>query len=197
MKISALTILELNDKYKLIEDLSERELNNPEGSGIDLRIGQVHRIIGDSFLGADNTGGKRYSSKTELIGDIEKDGNKIIVLKPGEYVLATTIEIINSPNEKIKYNPLLPEGYLIPKIWPRSSLQRGGVSFHATKTDPGYKGNLTMGIKNLGDCNFIFELGARMFNIEFEVVIGDIKRIYSGQQQGGRITSGGQQEIQN
>ncbi len=190
-------ILDLNQDYKLIEGLSERELNNPEGSGIDLRVGQVHRIIGDSFLGADDTGGKRYSPKTELIGDFEKDGNRIIVLKPGEYVLVTTIEIINSPNVKIKYDPLLPEGYLIPKVWPRSSLQRGGISFHATKTDPGYKGNLTFGIKNQGDCNFIFELGARMFNIEFEVVIGEIKRTYSGQHQGGRTSSMGREEIQN
>ncbi len=197
MKISALMILDLNKNYNLIEGLSERELNNPEGSGIDLRVGQVHRIVGDSLLGADSTGGKRYSPETNLVGDIEKDGNKIIVLKPGEYFLVTTLESINSPAEKIKYDSLLPEGYLIPKVWPRSSLQRGGVSFHATKIDPGYEGKLTFGIKNQGNCDFIFELGARMFNIEYEVVIGDIKRAYSGQHQGGRVTSGGQEEVQN
>ena len=70
-------------------------------------------------------------------------------------------------------------------------MQRGGISFHATKTDPGYKGKLTFGIKNQGKNKFVFELGARMFNIEFEPVIGEIKRVYSGQHQGGRVTSGG------
>ena len=197
MKISSLTILELNEKYNLIEGLSERELNNPEGSGIDLRVGQVHRIVGDSFLGADDTGGRRHSPETELVGDLDKDGPKQIMIKPGEYFLVTTVEVVNSPAEKIMYHDSLPEGYLIPKVWPRSSLQRGGVSFHATKIDPGYKGNLTFGIKNLGNSNFTFELGARMFNIEYEVVVGDIARAYSGQHQGGRVSSGGKEEVQN
>ncbi len=44
MKISAVRILELNDEHNLIENLSERELNNPEGSGFDLRVGQVHKM---------------------------------------------------------------------------------------------------------------------------------------------------------
>ena len=152
--------------------------------GLDGKTPKIHK---DAFV----------SEFAYLVGDIEKDGNKIIVLKPGEYFLVTTLESINSPAEKIKYDSLLPEGYLIPKVWPRSSLQRGGVSFHATKIDPGYEGKLTFGIKNQGNCDFIFELGARMFNIEYEVVIGDIKRAYSGQHQGGRVTSGGQEEVQN
>ena len=197
MKISALKILELNEKYKLLENLSERELNNPEGSGVDLRVGSVHKIIGDSFLGADGSSRERYSPKLELIGDIEKDGNKLIIIKPGEFFLVTTIETVHAPAEKIKYHESFPEGFLIPKVWPRSSLQRGGVSFHATKTDPGYRGKLTFGIKNLSDQDFTFELGARMFNIEYEPVIGDIKRSYSGQHQGGRVSSDGQKEVQN
>ena len=197
MKISAVRILELNEKYGLIEGLSERELNNPEGSGIDLRVGQVHKIIGDSMLSADGTSRERYSSKTELLGDIETDGNKSIIIKPGEYVLVTTMETIFSPSEKIKYDEFFPRGYVIPKVWPRSSLQRGGVSFHATKTDPGYKGKLAFGIKNQGPEDFTFELGARMFNIEYEPVIGEINRAYSGQHQGGRVTSQGEREIQN
>ncbi len=197
MKISALKILELNTKYELIKDLAQRELENPEGSGIDLRVGAVHKIIGDSFLAADNSSRERYSPKIELVGDIEKEGNKLITMKPGDYFLVTTMETIHAPAEKIKYDDSFPEGFLIPKIWPRSSLQRGAVSFHATKTDPGYKGKLAFGIKNLGTEDFKFELGSRMFNIEYEPVIGDIKRAYSGQHQGGRVTSDGKKEVQN
>jgi deoxycytidine triphosphate deaminase len=193
MKISAIRILELNEKYNLIENLFERELNNPEGAGFDLRVGQVNRIIGDSLLGVK----ERYSPETELLGDIEKDGEKEIILKPGEYFLVTTIEILNSPTQKIKYDEFFPEAYLKPIIYPRSSLQRGGVSLHFTKTDPGYKGKLTFGIKNLGNQNFKFQLGARMFNVEFEPVVGELKRAYSGQHQGGRVSSGGELEIQN
>jgi deoxycytidine triphosphate deaminase len=193
MILSALKVLELNEKYNLIEGLSERELENPEGTILDLRVGQIHNITGESFLGVT----ERYSSKTEIIGDIKKDGNKKFTIRPGEYYLVTTMEVIHSPPEKIKYDDSLPEAYLVPKICPRSSLQRGGVSLHFTSTNPGYKGELTFGIKNIGNQNFIFELGARMFSIEYVAVVGDIKRAYSGQHQGGRVTSGGQKEIQN
>lgn len=197
MKISSLKILELNKEHNLIENLSERELNNPEGAGIDLRVGEVYELAGDSFLAADNNSRERYSPKTKLIGDFSKDGNKSIVLEPGQYFLVTTMEILHSPDKKIKFNENFPEAYLKPIINPRSSLQRGGVSLHFTKTDPGYKGKLTFGIKNLGEHNFKFELGARMFNVEFEPVFGEIKRAYSGQHQGGRVTSGGKTEVQN
>ncbi|MFA5953416.1 MAG: hypothetical protein WC812_02385 [Candidatus Pacearchaeota archaeon] len=193
MILSALKVLELNKKYNLIENLSERELENPEGTILDLRIGQIHKIIGESFLGIQ----ERYSSKIETIGDVNKDGNKKFTIKPGEFFLVTTIEIISSPAEKIKYDASFPEGYIIPKIFPRTSLQRGGLSLHCSNTNPGYKGQLTFGIKNQGDQDFVFELGARMFSIEYVAVVGEIKRIYSGQHQGGRVTSDGKKEVQN
>jgi len=100
MILSALKVLELNEKYNLIEGLSERELKNPEGSLLDLRIGQIHNIIGESLLGVK----ERYSSKTETIGDVRKDGNKRFTIKPGEYYLVTTMEVVSSPAEKIKYD---------------------------------------------------------------------------------------------
>ena len=193
MNISAVRILELNDRYNLIEGLSDREKNNPEGTGFDLCVGQVHEIVGESLLGVT----ERYSSKTNLIGDVEVNGNEKVILRPGQFCLVTTMETLNAPAEKIKYDSFFPEAYLIPKVYPRSSLQRGGVSFHATKTDPGYKGKLTFGIKNIGNQDFVFELGARMFNVEYEPVVGELKRAYSGQHQGGRVTSQGISEVQN
>ena len=193
MILSAVKILELNEKYDLINGLSKRELDNPEGIGFDLRVGKIHKIIGDSFLGVE----ERYSSKIETIESVSNEENKKFTIKPGEYYLVTTMEIIHSPSEKIKYDNSFPEAYLIPKISPRSSLQRGGISLHFTGTNPGYKGELTFGIKNLGNQDFTFELGARMFSIEYHAVVGDIKRSYSGQHQGGRISSQGEVEIQN
>jgi deoxycytidine triphosphate deaminase len=193
MILSALKVLELNDKYNLVEGLCERELTNPEGTVLDLRVGKIHKIVGDSLLGVE----ERYSSKTETIGDISKDENKRFTIKPGEFFLVTTMEIIHAPAEKIKYDENFQEGFLVPKVSPRSSLQRGGVSLHFTGTNPGYKGELTFGIKNLGNQDFHFELGARMFSLEYHVVVGEIKRAYSGQHQGGRVTSDGKIEKQN
>ncbi|MCP6727635.1 MAG: hypothetical protein KJI69_06515 [Patescibacteria group bacterium] len=198
MKISALRILELNKKHNLLENLAERELNNPEGSGIDLRVGEVYRIAGDSLLSADETGGKRHSPETELIGDVKKNGHKRITIHPGEYLLVKTMESINAPDHKIKYGGFFSrKRYLIPKISPRSSLQKGGVGLLRTRTDPGWYGPLTFGLNNKGNQDFHFELGARMFSVEYEPVIGEIKRAYSGQHQGGRVTSQGKTEKQN
>ena len=197
MILSAVRVLELNEKYDLVGNLSERELKNPEGVVIDLRVGKVHKILGESLLASDDGSRERYSPKTEIVGDVESSENKTFTIKPGEYFLVSTMEVLHSPAEKIKYDKDMPEGYLVPKIMPRSSLQRGGVSLLFTGTNPGYKGELTFGIKNLGDFDFNFDLGARMFSVEFHATVGDINRAYSGQHQGGRVTSGGETEVQN
>ena len=158
-----------------------------------LRVGQVHEIVGDSLLGVK----ERHSSKTRLIGNVEIHGNEKVILRPGQFCLVTTMEVIYSPDKKIKFHENFPEAHIKPEIYPRTSLQRGGVSLHCGKVDPGYKGKLALAIKNQGNQDFVFELGARMFTVEFEPIFGEIKRAYSGQHQGGRITSGGEVEIQN
>ncbi|PIW91012.1 MAG: hypothetical protein COZ91_02770, partial [Candidatus Nealsonbacteria bacterium CG_4_8_14_3_um_filter_39_7] len=38
---------------KLVEGLCERELNNPEGAGFDLRIGEIYELEGAGFLGVE------------------------------------------------------------------------------------------------------------------------------------------------
>ncbi len=193
MKLSSLKVLELNRRYNLIEGLSERESENPEGIDLELRVGRVEKIFGDSFLGVD----KRSSPKTELVADIEQDGNKRIIMRPGDYFLVRTIEKINCPSEPVDYENGQPLRYIIPDIRPRVSLQKGGVSLHCSTTNPGYSGPLVFGLKNNIDFEFHFELGARMFKIYWEPVAGEIKREYAGQHQGGRMTSSGEKETQN
>ena len=83
MIISSLRVLELNEKYNLIEGLCERELTNPEGIDLELRVGSVEKIVGPSYLGLI----KRSSAKTEIIGDIKRDKEgKIITLNPRDYL---------------------------------------------------------------------------------------------------------------
>ena len=198
MKLSALKVLELNEKYNLIEGLSEGQLTNPEGVELELRVGRVEKIVGPSFLGADKGDelGKRYSPKTKMIADINVDGHKKITMEPDDYFLVQTIETIHCPSEKIRYDINSPARYILPGIEPRVSLQLGAVSLLCSSTNPGYNAPLTFGLKNNGKEKFCFELGARMFKIYWEPVIGDIKRTYSGQHQGGRMTSQGEIEKQ-
>ena len=51
MIIGPKKLLKLVKEIKLVEDLAERELTNPEGAGFDLRLGEVHKIFGSAFLG--------------------------------------------------------------------------------------------------------------------------------------------------
>ncbi len=168
-------VLKRVKKEKLIENLGLRDLKNPEGVGLDLRLGAVYKITeGGAFIEANL--GKRKGVKTELIAEYKKRGRqKSIIIKPGEYFLVSTLEKINTPKD------------LMPVVYPRTSLFRAGLLLLNSKTDPGYSGTLTMGLKNLSDFPVTLELGARICNIVFFKIEGEIVS-YRGQHQGGRIS---------
>jgi len=162
-------------KLGLIENLSEKELNNPEGAGFDIRVGEVFEIKNYGFLGVK----QRKTPNVETIAHHKKD--KEYFLKPGEYVLVKTMERVNLPEN------------IVALTFPRSTIQRCGVLLLATQTSPGYSGELVFGLKNLGNENFKLELGSRIANIMFLEVKGKTPR-YKGQWQGGRVTTEGEEK---
>ncbi|OGE42231.1 hypothetical protein A3A45_01970 [Candidatus Daviesbacteria bacterium RIFCSPLOWO2_01_FULL_36_8] len=178
-------ILRRVKKEKLIENLGKRELENPEGVGVDLRLGSVHRIVsGGAFIEADpSTGsgqvvlGKRKGVKTELVAEFKPRAKKQkeIVINPGDYLLVSCFEKLNTPKD------------LMPVVFPRTSLFRAGLLLLNSKTDPGYKGTLTMGLKNLSEFDVKLQMGARICNIVFFKIEGNSVS-YRGQHQGGRIS---------
>jgi len=186
MVISAKRIIQLNKKYNLIENLAGRELKNPEGIGIDIRIGEVYKLKGEGYLGVH----ERKTPDIQKIADINK-GDKDVVLNPGDFVLVKTIEKVNIPAEKIVIEKGKNPAFLMLDVYPRSTLQRCGIYFKGTKTDPGYHGELTFALLNVGNFPFKLELGARIANLVFNQVIGDISRAYEGQWKGGRVTTKG------
>ena len=185
MIISAKKVLELNREHNLIENLSEREMN-PEGVGFDIRAGEIYSLKGQDFLGIE----ERDTPEIEKIADVKK-GDKAIIMQPGDYVLVKTIEKINVPGKKITVELGKPPVHLMVDAYPRSTLQRCGIYFRATKTDPGYTGELTFALANLGKCPFKLELGARFANLVFKEVIGDLSREYNGQWNKGRVSTEG------
>ncbi|MFC1750066.1 hypothetical protein ACFL2V_14800 [Pseudomonadota bacterium] len=188
MIISPKKILELNKKHNIISNLCDRELNNPEGAGFDLRVGEVYEISGEGFLGVT----ERDTPKIKKIADIKT--HKGITLKPGAYVLVKTIEEVNLPKDPIEINSK--KALLAQDFYPRTSLQRSGIILLSGKTDPGYHGPLTLALKNLGPCNFKLELGARFANAVFRTMEGPLARKYEGQWKGGRVATKGK-ETQN
>lgn len=170
----------------LITGLAGRDLSNPEGTGIDLRLGAVHEIIeGGAYIEADGPAGlgKRSGVKTkELYTLKEGDVQDELVVKPGDYYLVQTAETITVPLD------------LMPVIYTRGSLFRAGLLLLTSKSDPGYTGQLTFGLKNLGSFPMKLQLGARICNIVFHKIEGEVIG-YRGQHQGGRISHGEETQV--
>lgn len=171
-------ILKRVNKEKLIVGLGARELKNPEGVGVDLRLGAVYKIIkGGAFIEVDGEDqlGRRKGVETKLVAEFIEGEMKEVTIKPGEYYLVQTFEEINTPAD------------LMPLLHPRTSLFRSGLLLLNSKTDPGYKGSLTMGLTNLSPFPVKLQMGARICNIIFHKIEGKTKK-YRGQHQGGRVS---------
>ncbi|MFC1686754.1 hypothetical protein ACFL0E_00145, partial [Nanoarchaeota archaeon] len=77
----------------LVQDLCERELNNPESIVLDLRLNKVFKMKGRAFLGID----ERETPEMECVAEYDPEKKSSIVIKPGEYVIAETIETVKIP----------------------------------------------------------------------------------------------------
>ncbi len=174
-----LVILRIKEE-NLVENLGNRDLENPEGVGIDLRLGALFKIIeGGAFIEADGEAGlgKRKGVKTKLVAEYVESAKKqkVVTIKPKEYYLAQTLESVNTPKD------------LMPMVYTRTSLFRAGLLLLNSKTDPGYKGQLTFGLTNLSPFPVKLQMGARISNMVFYKIEG--KSVdYRGQHQGGRVS---------
>jgi deoxycytidine triphosphate deaminase len=165
-------LLKLVKTKKLVENLSERELTNPEGAGFDLRLGEVYKISGESFLGVT----ERKTADIELVQEYGEGKVSDIVFKPGDFYLVKTIESVNMPQD------------VTASITPRSTTYRSGLVLRTGNVPPGYCGGLVFGLKNEGPVTVRIEMGARIVHIQFSQVKGG-GSMYRGQWQGGRVSA--------
>ena len=169
----------LVSEQKLVENLCDREMNNPEGAGFDLRMGEVYEISGDGFLGVE----ERQTPEIKLLAKYNSeriDDENFFVFEPGKYYLITTIEKVNLPVT------------LSGIIFPRTTMFRSGLGLFNGIVQPGYCGELTFGICNLGKSKIKVSFGARVVHITFQEVLGEGNQ-YRGQWQGGRVATGGKE----
>lgn len=164
-------LLKLVKTEKLVENLAERELVNPEGAGFDLRIGEVYRIKGKAFLGET----ERHTPEVELVKKYAAGEKNSIIIIPGDFYLVKTIESVNMPQN------------LTASITPRSTTYRSGIFIRTGNVPPGYRGGLNFGLSNEGQAEVEIEMGARIVHIQFQEVKGE-GNMYRGQWQGGRVT---------
>lgn len=137
-------------------------------SSIDLRLGNRFRLFKHSKHAVIDP--LNYNDKE--LGHHEMDGEKIteyeyttlyettkpFILHPGEFALASLKEYVEIPAD------------LIGRLEGRSSLGRIGLLVHATAgyVDPGFKGNLTLEIANVGVLPIKLYPGQRICQIVIE-----------------------------
>ncbi len=104
-------------------------------ASVDLKLGTSFRVFHNHRLPAIDLASPP-SGVTEHV-QIEDDAN--FVIHPGEFVLGTTVEWVELPDD------------IVARIEGKSSLGRLGLIVHATAgfVDPGFKGTLTLEITNL------------------------------------------------
>ncbi|KKR91752.1 MAG: Deoxycytidine deaminase [Parcubacteria group bacterium GW2011_GWC2_42_12] len=177
---------ELVKEIKLVENLCEREMNSPEGAGFDLRLGEIYELDGPStgseqagFLGVE----ERDTPKIKLVGahdSAKPETENFFIFKPGKYYLIKTMEKVNLPT------------ILSGIIFPRTTMFRSGLGLFNGIVQPGYCGELTFGICNLGQSDIKISFGARVVHITFHEVLGAGNE-YRGQWQGGRVATEGKE----
>jgi dCTP deaminase len=95
------------------------------------------------------------------------DGERFLV-HPGEFVLATTLERVEIPND------------VLARLEGRSSIGRLGIVIHSTAgyVDPGFKGKITLEISNLGRIAVALYPRMRICQIAFEEMSSPVSSGY-------------------
>lgn len=88
-----------------------------------------------------------------------KEGEKFI-LQPGQFALASTLESVKIPDD------------IAARLEGRSSMARLGIIVHSTASliDPGFIGQITLELANLGPKPVILEPGMRICALSFETL---------------------------
>ncbi|WP_267642410.1 dCTP deaminase [Haloarchaeobius amylolyticus] len=99
------------------------------------------------------------------------DDDEEFILHPGDFVLGTTKERVEVPPD------------LVAQVEGRSSLGRLAVVVHATAgfIDPGYRGQITLELSNLGTAPVTLTPGMRISQLVFTEMTSPAKRPYGAE----------------
>lgn len=163
MKIGPKEILRLVKEKNLVENLSDEQLKKTKGCCLDLRLGKIYKPIHDrrstdSYLYIEKRKTPHMDLIVEYDPDYDEDVPNLFVFKPEEYYLVKTLEKLN-----------LSDG-VAGTFSPETTLLYSGLILLTAIINPGYRGELTCGLYNVGKSNFPIELGAKIGSVMFEYV---------------------------
>ena len=134
----------LTDKSLVITPIEKEQI---QPASVDVRLGNTFSIVEDSSTGVITLGSK-IEHKT-----IQTD---TYVLLPGQFVLATTMEYFELPDDLTAF------------VEGRSSLGRVGLFIqNAGWVDPGFKGEITLELFNANRCAIELKSGRRVGQLVF------------------------------
>jgi dCTP deaminase len=133
-------------------------------SSVDLRLG-------DDFQVFRNTRYPYIDPALEQVGlteGVKGSAEEPFVLHPGEFVLGTTVEWIEIPDD------------IVGRLEGKSSLGRLGLLIHSTAgyVDPGWKGRLTLELSNVANLPIVLTPGMRIGQISFSRMTTPVDRPY-------------------
>jgi dCTP deaminase len=133
-------------------------------ASIDLRLGSSFRVFHNHRITAIDLADPPKNI-TELVEIDEQDS---FVIHPGEFVLGSTREYVELPDD------------VVARIEGKSSLGRLGLIVHATAgfVDPGFKGTLTLEITNLTRVPIILWPGKPIAQLSFMALDQPAQRPY-------------------
>ena len=162
MILSDKTIMKmLEEKSLTITPIEPEQIQH---ASVDIRLGNTFSIVEDSSTGV-ITLENEIKYKT-----IETD---TYVLLPGQFVLATTMEYFELPDDLTAF------------VEGRSSLGRMGLFIqNAGWVDPGFKGEITLELFNANRCAIELKSGRRVGQLVFAEMDDVALNPYNGKYQG-------------
>ena len=168
MILSDKTLMKMIEDKRLVAEPIEPAQIQP--ASIDIRLGNTFSIVKDSSTGIINLEDKiEYET-------IETD---TYVLLPGQFVLATTMEYFELPDDLTAF------------VEGRSALGRMGLFIqNAGWVDPGFKGEITLELFNANRCAIELKAGRRVGQLVFAKMDEKALNPYRGKYQGQRGATG-------
>ncbi len=124
-------------------------------NSIDLRLGNTFRIFDHSKYAFIDPFKKNIGE--EVTREIRKSKTEPFIIQPGDFVLGTTVEYVELPDD------------LVGALEGRSSIGRLGIIVHSTAAsiECGFRGKITLELANMGKMPVALYPGMRICAIAF------------------------------
>ncbi len=162
MVLSDRTIRRLLEEGRIVIDPYDETLLQP--SSVDVRVDRFFRVFHNA----------RYpfidvkEPQEELTELVEIAGDQPFILHPGEFVLGSTLERVQLPDD------------LVARLEGKSSLGRLGLLIHSTAgfVDPGWDGHVTLELSNVANLPITIYYAMKIGQLSFVQLSEPAERPY-------------------